>query len=292
MLTQNKILDGKLVHAWKEPAYRELRDKDNNVSHDETRVSLVIDETDAVLGAVTDRYTLVRNRDYVSALDVAASELGVALEPTKAQYCNGRGLYQFKAPDFVMQAPGDPSKTTGLVILTNDYRGNGGLGIKSGMFRVVCTNGMVVGKIAHQDLLRHVGEIDIYAFVREGLQRLVDQFDVNRLLVSTLATHPYNGLQRDILAIEDRAAAQRMVDAAVDAKHTPDLIPAILADTPDRYHQYIKQVVGEETQVMGANLWALAQLVARTATHRMPETATADDWATRQLNRVREYANV
>lgn len=291
MLTQNKVLEGKLVHAWKEPAYREMRDKDNNVLHDATRVSLVIDETDAVLGAVTDRYTLVRNRDLVSALDIAADSLGVALEPTKALYRNGRATYHFRAPDLTIKAPGDPSVTTGLVILTNDYRGGGGLGIKSGMFRIVCTNGLVVGKIAHQDLLRHVGEIDIYAFVRDGLQRLVDQFDVNRVLASTLAAHNYAGLEADTVRIRNRAMAQSLVQEAIDAKVTPGLVPAILADTPERYHRYIRDAVGEEAQVMGANLWALAQLVARTATHAMPATAAADDWATRQLNRVREFAN-
>lgn len=292
MLTDHKKLEGKLVHAWKEPAYRQMTDREGNVTHDATRVSLVVDETDSVLGTVTDRYTLVRNADLVGALDIAAGALGVDLEPTKALYRNGRANYQFRAPSMEYQAPGDRSKTTGLVILTNDYRGGGGLGIKSGLFRLVCTNGLVVGQIAHSDLIRHVGEIDVLGFVRAGLQKLVDQADVQRLLVAELARHKYAGLEASVRLIEDRAAAQRFVTEAQQRDEDPSLVHAILADTPDRYHGYIRQAVGEETRDMGENLWSLVQLIARTSTHGMPQTQAADDWATRQLNRVREFANV
>lgn len=280
MLTNHKVLEGKLFASWLETSKRE--------NGESTRFKFVVDETDDVLAAVTSRYTLVQNRELVSALDMAASERNLDITPTRANYKNGHSMYKFQMPGMEFTAPGDPSVTKAGIILQNDYRGNGGLVIGAGLYRKACTNDLTIGRVAHVDTMRHVGKIDVYAFVSNALDALVSEFEVNRLLAETLANTPY----RVATLPGSREAAQKEVKAALDANRVAELVTAILADTADRYHGALRTAIREDARDMGDNLWAVVQSVARVATHDMPAIEAATTWATRQANRVREFANV
>jgi hypothetical protein len=296
-LTDHKMMEGKLVTAWTEPSYRrtdrlnEAGDLPNEVQHDESRFRFVVDELDHIIaGGLTEQYTLVQNREFISALDLAADERGLTLEPRKAVYRNGRGLYEFSVSSHRFQVVGDPSVTDGLIQLGNDYRGQGGLRIQSGWFRMICTNGVIAGVIAHKDTKRHVGEIDVYRFVATGLDRFVERFEVERLLAETLGKEGYTPAY-DALKIQSQADAKAILEVG------DDLLARILADTPDRYIADVQRAVCENQSAVGETLWGVIQAVSEIATHRMQETATgdaranysfaADSWGSRQLELVR-----
>lgn len=295
-LTDHKMLEGKLTRAHLEPSFRHIIANGLD-SFEQSRFRYVVDEHDSTLaGGLTEQYTLVQNREYISALDLAADERGLDLQPRKAIYRNGRGLYEFGVPSHKFRITNDRSDTEGLIRMSNDYRGQGGLGIMSGWFRLICSNGVIVGTIAHKDTKRHVGDIDVYKFVCAGLDRFVERFETERVLAETLGNERY-------YPPSDSVNATTQVEAREAIERTGgDLLARILADTPDRYNADLQRAVRENQRDAGATLWGIVQAIAEIATHRMQETAggdarsnysfAADTWSGRQVNRVRELVTV
>lgn len=270
MLVNHKALEGKLVHAWTEPTKREVADG----GHEATRYKFIVDESDHVLGTVSDRYKLVLNRELVAALDVAADAAGMRLEPAisprhgGAAYENGRSRYVFTA-DREFRVAGDSSALKPTVILKNSYRGNGGIRIEVGIFRVICTNGMIAGTVAYHNLARHVGGFDTYAFVEQAVAALDAEMEKARIEA-------------------DRAAAQ--IITAGD-----ELLQRMLADTAQRYAPDLERAVRENTAELGQTEWAYMQAAAETATHRMQERSrfnmAADVWQSRMARVIAEHIN-
>lgn len=294
MLTQNKKFEGKLVEASLEPAYRQWVEPVTPTAANPfpqktvtltkaTRFKLVVDEMDDVIGAVSDKYTLILNKDLISAVDLAADELGIRLEVESATYHNGHSRYYLRTPNMRFRPDGDGSYTEGQIVIDNDYRGNGGIRIMTGWFRLICSNGQIIGQIASQSNTRHVGEIDILKTVKRALEQYTGAFEANQLLAETLAIayfNPSNGWAGD------RATAQALVEDASKDGGKPYLIDEIAADTADRYQKPLQDAVVRYGEELGGNLWALAQAVSDVATHEMNGRFAPDDWATRQLNRI------
>ena len=278
-LTDSTKFKGSLVHAWTEPCQREVEilDAQGNVTgseNSEERFKFIIDENNVPLATVTEKYTLVTNRELVSAVDMAADELGLKVEAERGKYNNGRSYYKLVLPNLSMTVPGDSSTTKATLDIQNDYRGGGSLKLLAGWFRMVCENGLVVGEIASRDIKRHTGDIDLMEFVKPALRKVSDRFEVERLIA---------------LELQRRTQSTGLVDA-------------IIADTADRYEADIQEAVRTNTREMGPNLWALSQAISEISTHRMQTrangeartgfNAAADTWATRQYNRIREFAGV
>ena len=278
-LTDSKELQGSLVHAWTEPCQREIEilDAHGNVTgkeNSEERFKFIIDESGVPLATVTDKYTLVTTRDLVSAVDLAADELDINLDATSGAYANGRSYVKLTLPDLSLKVNGDPSITKATLDLQNDYRGGGSLKMLAGWFRMICTNGMIVGEIASRDIKRHTGDIDLMAFVTPGLLKIRDRFEAERIVAETLA-----------------AQAQ-----------DKELVEQIVASAADRYENDIRRAVRENAREMGSNLWALSQAVSEISTHRMQLrangeartgfNAAADTWATANYNRIRAFAGI
>ena len=279
-LIDHKILTGKAPRAWKEPAYREVGDPADNAQFEATRMDLIVDEMDTVLGCVTERYSLVQNRDLICALDMACDSAGMELAPVSAKYQSGRSEYKFNLPGSEFRVTGDPSPQVGQIIVRNDYRGSGGLGILAGWFTMVCSNGMVVGETAHKNLRRHVGDIDLYGFVQAGVHGIADKLEAERIMIETLSRSRIP--MPSTLDPRTRQEYRELV-----AKGSKNPVDAILADTADRYQKYLREAVRQNRLTLGDSAWALVSAITQTSTHRMPGW-TADEWATRQINRVKE----
>ena len=287
MLTDHEMLAGKMPKAWHETLFRAIPDQMEGTAfagyEEVKKAQAVLDESDTVIGVVSGRHTIVDNREFLSALDMAANVHGLTVEPTAATYRNGRARYSFQIPELTMQVTNDPSKTSAKLDLRNDHGGTGGLGIDAGFWRWRCTNGLIAGKLSHQRTVRHVGEIDVFQFVAEAVAKVRDEFEVHRIMAETLAgeSHYMYGVDAD----------RKQNLAAVNGdKTTPSLVDQIMADTSERYDNYLRTAIRENQLDMGSNLWALTQAVSQTSTHRMPGM-NADQWATRQLNRIRTFAN-
>lgn len=308
-LTESKVFEGKLVNATLEPVYSaHERTTDTGimipgaVDFEQERFQIVRDETSEALATVTDKYKLVTNRDFVSAVDLAADELNIRLEAKRAEYNNGRSYYRMILPDMEMKVGKDPSITQGSIDISNDYRGGGSLRILAGWFRLVCTNGMVVGEIASKENRRHVGDFDVYEWVKPAIAKLIDRFATEKVVAEALAEAPFEAIRNAAWGMGREAAQQAVRSEDLEATSDIALVERLLANTAERYHTDLARAVRENTRDIGNNLWALSQAVSEIATHRMQETATgdarqnfnaaADEWATRQYNLIAQHAGI
>lgn len=294
-LTSDPKFTGKLVAAWQEPCYR-VEAETHPIEMKETRFRFVVDEMDNEIATVSDRYTLVQNRDLISAFDLAAEELGIRLEVEQAEYHNGQSFYKLRLPDYTFKAKGDTSKTEATVDVRNDYRGNGGLKALFGWFRLVCTNGMVIGEVVKMNAKKHVGQIDLMEFARSGLKKIVARYEAEKLIADTLIDIEAPGFYPR--SQEDAKEALKDKELAEDKR----LVLSILADTPNRYHNDLEKALGDYRRELGDNLYSMVQAITDISSHRMQMRAngedrthfntSADDWATRQIARIRKYAEV
>lgn len=273
-LIKHPALAGKIVHAWQENCKRDMREHGDESTEkiEETRFRFNIDENDRILGVVTDKYRLVTNAQMISALDMAAEERGLTLEPIAngTGYNGGRSKYSFSVPSLSYGVAKDPSKVAPVIVLKNDYRGGGGLSISSGFYRLICTNGLVRLVIDNHDYRRHVGDFNLMTFVGRTLDKVRDQFEIDRLLAEKYVATPV-------------VAGQELVER-------------MEKDTPERYHAALDRAVRENAVTIGENVWAYVQAVAEVATHRMQERAnfnlSADTWAARMERVIREHAEI
>ena len=299
-LTDHKIFEGKLVQAWTEPCYRmtdypgEFRPTDYN----RERFNFIVDEQDNALAVVTENYTLVQNRELISALDLAAEDLNLELEPHGARYDNGRGVYQFQVPELELDLKQDPSKSICTIQLHNDYRGSESLKLIIGWFRFACENLQLSSEVApglgEQATRRHVGEIPLYDWIFPRLAAVHDRFLAERLVAQILAD---TFVPKAYQLTRSREAATEAVKAG-----NAHIIDRLIADTAERYQLDLLSTIRNNATNIGHNLWAIAQAVSEVATHRMQRTATgaprtrynagADQWATRQYQRIVEYAKI
>lgn len=296
-LTDSKAFDGKLVEAWLEPTYRRIGGGGLLVedTYNEEKSRYVIDEGDEVLATVSDGYLLIQNRELISALDLAADDLGIEVDPLRGSYVNGSSNYTFTIPKYSQKIGNDPSETIMTLNLRNDYRGGGSLKMLAGWFRMFCENGQVVGEIAAEHAKRHVGTFNPYEWIKARLTRIGEQFEANMFIAEMLANTSHEGSAYASDFYRGRKSAEQAVKMQ-DAS----LVEQILADTAQRYHHDLGLIAQRNFRDIGHNLWALAQSVSELSTHRLQETATgrprvkyntaADAWGATQYNRIVEYA--
>jgi hypothetical protein len=245
------------------------RDKEDTLSmiaipeHRRSRFNAIIDDRGYECGAVTKRYRLVTHGDLVAAADLASDRLGVDLECGKARYHRGQFKVDLYMPgDF--NVPGDPSGLRPQVTLGNSYGGTAALTGRAGVYRLVCTNGMVIGKTIRADYQKHVGNFNVMAFVANLLAAVI-------------------------------ARAEEYKQVSVMASQTAadvDAVELIIRETtPRKYHRALHQAVRTNVTDLGPTVWAMLQAISEVSTHDM-RGLNATDWQTRHTNRVLELASI
>jgi len=300
MLTEHPKFQGTLVGAHKEPTFRRTDENGQLQFEQQGRHHFVVDDNNLVIATVSDLYRVVQNTDFLCAVDIAADNLGIKIEPTEAAYSSGNSRYKLRTPDMHFQPKGDSSGVEGSIILGNDYRGSGGLQIKSGWFRLICKNGLTIGTIASYSTQRHVGDFDVYQFVFKALEKFLDRWEIERVLADTLTDRPY--IFTNMAGIETQLEAQNLLKQYRDNGVEADIFVQMAADTPNRYQKDLQNALISNLRHIGQNMWAVSQAVSEMATHRLqqrsdggPRTGynfAADQWATRQLNKILAEAGI
>lgn len=246
-----------------------------------SRFKSVVDSKGYECGAVTDQYQLVRNADLIAAADLASDKLGVPLEAVSGRYIKGRSRYRFFLPD-TYKVPDDPSDMRMQFDLRNSYGCTNMVTGTLGAFRVVCTNGMVIGKVAVASRRKHTQNLNVMDYVEDLLATVVARAEAYKLIAEITAS----------MAFEYRI--DEAMDEAVKAARRPGhkLLTDIAKDTPKRYHQALKRAIRTNREEIGRTIWALLQAVSEVATHDMRDTWARDDWQARQVARIHTYAGV
>jgi hypothetical protein len=147
---------------------------------------------------------------------------------------------------------------------------------------------------------KHVGQFNLFEWLKRMTQRTIDRFAVDKLLADSLVEVP---LPASLPEFETREAAKDYFDRSLIGSHDK-VIAGIYADhkTAERYYPDLAQQFRSYAHEVGRNYWALAQAVSDIASHRMQQTAggdsresfnwSADQWASRQLARISKAAGI
>ena len=279
MLNERQNLGPVLVDASKRTAHI-ITETDGVQDLEATRFSIIEDSKGYHVGAVSDRYTLIRNADLIGAIDLASDSLGVDLTVERCMYRNGKTSMDFTLPDD-FRISGDPSNLKPLIQIGNDYGGGGSLTGRAGVFRMVCTNGLYVGEQTHHSTQRHIGEIDVYDFVYGLVDGLVKRAEINKIIAETTQDMPFEWKAPYIA--DEKVKAQLESNAV--------MLNEIADATPDRYHQPLRTAITGNREEIGHTVWALLQAVSEVGTHNMRGWA-AQRWTRNTSNLILEHVGV
>lgn len=119
------------------------------------------DDTMAPLAVVSDRYFPVTHGEVITALDKRFMEQGATFE-RKVALLNGgcRMMVEYQFPDVSVEvAPGDRVNLT--LLGGNSFDLSTSLWMRVGAFRLICTNGAMIGKILAFVKRRHTDGLDL-----------------------------------------------------------------------------------------------------------------------------------
>lgn len=125
-------------------------------------------------GEVSDKYS------FVPTIGVVDEMRSAGFMPVKAMQSRSRiadkreftkHVIRFRHQDYLQRAVGDELPE---IVLVNSHDRSSGFQLSAGVFRLVCSNGMVVKSASFDDIsVRHSG--DVAGLVVEGSARIIDQ---------------------------------------------------------------------------------------------------------------------
>ena len=115
---------------------------------------IVREDTGQVISCMTDEYKLIKNEEVLDkAIPIIESRGGVLVE--EKTFGNGaRTSWKWKFPDVEVDV-GDGDLLNPTATITNSYDGSSEASAIAGAFRLICSNGMVIGFILGKNSLRH-----------------------------------------------------------------------------------------------------------------------------------------
>jgi hypothetical protein len=130
------------------------------------------------VGVVSNKYGLIQHKDVfepiVKAMCLGTNKLMYEIKETPGH----AHMYVALPEQFSMKGPDGKLMQFGF-FTSNTYDGEGALNIAAFGFRVVCSNGMALGKSLGQVSIRHLGDIEVVAtnFLQELDKRIASLFE-------------------------------------------------------------------------------------------------------------------
>ena len=112
------------------------------------------EDTDDILSCMTKEYKLVSNSEVWEAANPILNEMGAVLTEENIFSNGARTSWTWKIPDVKVKITrGD--ELNPQITIRNSYDGSFQLGILSGAFRLLCSNGLILGNILSHKVNRH-----------------------------------------------------------------------------------------------------------------------------------------
>ena len=137
---------------------------------------IVREDTNEILSCMTDEYKLVSNRDVWDAAFPTLKDMGAVLTEEKVFSHGARVSWTWTIPDVKVKIKrGD--ELNPQITIKNSYDGSYQLGILSGAFRLLCSNGLVLGNILSKKVNRHSIYNTNLDKIEESIKSTVDTMD-------------------------------------------------------------------------------------------------------------------
>ena len=114
---------------------------------------IVREDNHAIISCVTDKYRLLKNEQVMETMLPALNGVGAILKEAVV-HSNARTTWKFRIPDIKIKVTkGDYLNPE--IIIKNSYDGTCEVNALAGAFRLICTNGMIIGHIFGKSGIRH-----------------------------------------------------------------------------------------------------------------------------------------
>jgi hypothetical protein len=213
------------------------------------------------LKAMSEKYTLINNRELVSAFDLALEGAGINAEPIRSRYHKGKSWMEFNLTDHEFKVPGDKSPIVPSIHIQNNYRGGGSVYFDGGLYRFVCKNGMKIGQTIIEVRRRHVGDVasEIMAMCNHVVMQM-EQTIVVQELTAELA--------------QKREMTSKEIEESIDR---------VLANIADRHEEKVKSAIQSNMNELGHNAWGFIQGISEVQTHELGGIAHIE-WRDSQID--------
>ena len=116
---------------------------------------IVRKDTGNVLSCVTDKYKVVQNQSIIEAAEPVLKETGAILTEAESFSNGARSTWTWKIPDIKVKID-KKDHVNPTITLKNSYDGSVQLHILAGAFRLICSNGAVIGIVASKYKNKHI----------------------------------------------------------------------------------------------------------------------------------------
>ncbi|HKZ45539.1 MAG TPA: DUF932 domain-containing protein [archaeon] len=178
------------------------------------RLAVVRQDNGATLGIVSDKYELLRHGQVIDAFRNALSNVN---HEEKIQIANeGSSLFAtYKLPGKTIEVRKGDLVSLQFVV-KNSYNGTNALQIMLGAFRLVCTNGMTIGRQFFSFSQKHIGSnggvsIEI---IKEKVEFLTDQFSKVLPYMQEMSRHELSNSSEELFNLENEPLPKYLVNVA------------------------------------------------------------------------------
>ena len=115
---------------------------------------IIREDTGDVISCVTDKYKMVTNQQVIDAAKPVIKDIGAVLTEEKTFANGARSNWTWKVPDIKVKID-NKDYVNPTLTLRNSYDGSVQLHILAGAFRLVCSNGLVIGTTISNKVNKH-----------------------------------------------------------------------------------------------------------------------------------------
>ena len=154
---------------------------------------IVNEDTNKILSCMTNNYQVIINTELLDAASAALDERGAILKESRLFAEGARTSWKYRIPDIKLEVQkGDFVNPE--IIIKNSYDGSCEASVIAGAYRLVCSNGMVIGYTLGKNSVRHTiwnRNVDIGAILDEVIMSIDNTFSADLPLL--LASKPKQG---------------------------------------------------------------------------------------------------
>ena len=207
------------------------------------RVGIMREDTEEILHVASNGYTILPHEEVVDKARETLTKLGLEFKEDFKATLNGARLHaQFIIPSVQVDiGVGDTVHLRG--IFGNSYNGTKSAVFDLGGYRLVCANGMIVGKSLFRTRRKHVGEIDTDAMMKEVEKAILTYSEI---------VAPYwrelQALEIPMMVLEE-AMSTAVEDKVLPAKFTEKSMEVALREAGENNPMNLWNVLNGFTEV-------------------------------------------
>lgn len=141
---------------------------------------IVREDTNDILSCVTEEYRLVPNKSIIESATPTLKEVGAILTEAQSFGNGSRTSWTWKIPNIKVKI-GPKDYVNPTITLRNSYDGTVQLHILAGAFRLVCSNGLVIGVTISKKVNKHsIYNVDLDKIedtIKDTVYTVKDVFD-------------------------------------------------------------------------------------------------------------------